>query len=154
MPNKMKKLRHAIHFTQAEVANILKIPVSTYQQYETEKRACPPDMLIKIADFYHVSIDELLLRTPSDQSRYIKVSADEQSFLSAYRASDAHDKRIVKMILHKSGQSDTPKDPPPKKFFQDPMRFANRGAEATDSEAPTPEQLENLEDLPDVPDET
>ena len=98
MPNKMKELRHTMHLTQAEVANILKIPVSTYQQYETEKRACPQDVLMKIAAFYDVSIDELLLRKSLPQSRYIKVSADEHTLLSDYRASNAHDKRIVYLV--------------------------------------------------------
>ncbi len=148
MSNKMKELRQTMHLTQKQIADFLKIPVNTYRQYEAEERKMSPEMLIKIADFYHVSIDELLLRNDSSDSRYVKISADEHGLLIDYRASDAHDKQIVKMILHHSGQSNLQKN-----SFQKSLRFANRGAEETESPPPSPELLQDLDDLPDVPDD-
>ncbi len=40
------------------------ISFSTYQNYETGKRLPTAEMLIKIADYYNVSVDYLLCRQP------------------------------------------------------------------------------------------
>ena len=156
MPNKMKELREAMHMTLKDAANMLEMPVTTYRQYEIERNEMSIDTLIKVADFYDITVDELLLRKMSP--RYVKVSIEEQKILQHYRTASQHDKRIIRFILNESCQTDVQKeapqqDHPPKKSFQEPLRFANRGAEGTDAEAPTPELLENLDDLPDVPDE-
>ena len=48
---------------QKEVASILKITRQQYGLYESGKRDIPIDLLIKLADFYGVSIDYILNRT-------------------------------------------------------------------------------------------
>ena len=60
---KLKDLRINNDSYQKEVAAILKITRQQYGLYETGKRDIPIDLLIKLADFYNVSIDYILNRT-------------------------------------------------------------------------------------------
>ena len=60
---KLKDLRIDNDLYQKEVASILKITRQQYDLYESGKRDIPIDLLIKLADFYHVSTDYILGRT-------------------------------------------------------------------------------------------
>lgn len=60
---KIKDLRIDNDLYQKEVANILKITRQQYGLYESGKRDIPVDLLIKLADFYGVSVDYILERT-------------------------------------------------------------------------------------------
>lgn len=57
---KLKELRKKNSFTQSEVAQKLQLTRPTYNAYE--QNICEPniDTLIKLADFYHTSIDYLV----------------------------------------------------------------------------------------------
>lgn len=46
--------------TQADIANYLGCQREVYRRYEKGTRQIPIDFLIKLADFYHVSIDYLV----------------------------------------------------------------------------------------------
>ena len=54
----LKAIRIKKHLTQADVANYLGIARNTYTQYEQGLHKVPPE------DFFGVSVDELLGRTP------------------------------------------------------------------------------------------
>lgn len=60
---KLKDLHIDNDLYQKEVASILKITKQQYGLYESGKRDIPIDLLIKLADFYGVSIDYILNRT-------------------------------------------------------------------------------------------
>ena len=60
---KLKDFRIDNDLYQKEVASILKITRQQYGLYESGKRDIPIDLLIKLADFYHVSTDYILGRT-------------------------------------------------------------------------------------------
>lgn len=59
---RLKELREEYHKTQKEIADYLNIKQNTYSQYENGKRQVPNDILIRIADYYDVSIDYLFGR--------------------------------------------------------------------------------------------
>lgn len=61
--NNMKKLREKLQLTQVQVAKDLNLSKQTYNYYENGKRNPDMETLIKIADYYNVSIDYLLGRT-------------------------------------------------------------------------------------------
>ena len=61
--NNMKKIRESLQLTQVKVANDLKLSRQVYNFYENGKRNPDMQTLIKIADYYGVSIDYLLGRT-------------------------------------------------------------------------------------------
>ena len=59
---KLKTLRKSYGLTQAELGEHLDITKSAIVNYETGIRKIPLDLLIKMADFYNISVDTLLLR--------------------------------------------------------------------------------------------
>ena len=59
----IRDLREDKDLTQARVAAILGVAQNTYSQYETGRIAYTDDILLKLADFYGVSVDYLLDRT-------------------------------------------------------------------------------------------
>lgn len=58
--NQLKYLRDLKHLSQQEVCNALNIEQSTLANYENDKRIPKIDILIKLASYYGVSVDELL----------------------------------------------------------------------------------------------
>ena len=59
----IRSLRTDNHYTQKQIANYLGIQQNTYSQYEIGVLNYPVDVLMKLADFYGVSVDYLLGRT-------------------------------------------------------------------------------------------
>lgn len=59
----IRDLREDRELSQADVAAILSVAQNTYSQYETGKIDLTAPVLVKLADFYGVSIDYLLDRT-------------------------------------------------------------------------------------------
>lgn len=62
LSDKLKKLRLQKELKQIELANKLSLSSVRYNQYETGKRMPDYELLIKIADFYGVTLDYLLDR--------------------------------------------------------------------------------------------
>ena len=59
----IRNLRIDKEYTQKEIASYLGISQNTYSQYELGVLNYPVEALIKLADFYGVSVDYLLGRT-------------------------------------------------------------------------------------------
>ena len=59
----IRKLRTDMGYTQKQIAEVLGVSQNTYSQYEIGVLNYPVDALMKLADFYSVSIDYLLGRT-------------------------------------------------------------------------------------------
>lgn len=91
---KLYELRKAKNLLQKDVADALAITFQTYSSYETGNSKPTPEMLCKLADFFSVTIDEILGRTSVPgifddariqkseiQDLYDKMTTDEQAFL-------------------------------------------------------------------------
>ncbi len=63
MYHRIKDLRKDSDLTQKEISIQLNISLRAYSHYEYGSRDIPTDILIRLADFYSVSIDYLLERT-------------------------------------------------------------------------------------------
>lgn len=63
----LKEYRRMRHLTQEDVAKVLGIPKKTYQNYEREVREADYDVLCRLADYYKISLDELVGRQPAPQ---------------------------------------------------------------------------------------
>ncbi len=65
---RIKDLREDADLTQQKIAEYLNIKQNTYCQYEKGQRQIPIDLLIKLAEYYGVSVDYILgltdIRTP------------------------------------------------------------------------------------------
>lgn len=59
---RLKELRKAIHKSQQVVADAVGVSQRSYAYYETGIRVVDYDTLIKLADYFNVSIDYLLGR--------------------------------------------------------------------------------------------
>lgn len=60
---RIRDLREDADMTQREVGEAINVPQRTYAYYESGGRMIPPEVLIKLADLYHVSVDYLLGRS-------------------------------------------------------------------------------------------
>lgn len=63
MKTRLKNLREDNDLTQKQLSNILNISQVAYSYYELNRRNVPLELLSKLADFYHTSIDYLVYRT-------------------------------------------------------------------------------------------
>ena len=61
--NNLKSIREDNDIKQRQIAKILNVSQNTYSQYETGVIPITAETLIKLADYYDVSIDYLLDRT-------------------------------------------------------------------------------------------
>lgn len=59
----LRNIREDRDLKQKDLAAILNVSQNTYSQYETGTISLTADILIKLADYYNVSIDYLLDRT-------------------------------------------------------------------------------------------
>lgn len=59
----VRNLREDSNKKQQEIADYLHIKQTTYSKYELGKINIPIEMLIKLADYYDVSVDYLLGRS-------------------------------------------------------------------------------------------
>ncbi len=60
---RIRDLREDNDKTQTEIADYLGMKQPQYYRYENGSRDIPSDILIKLADFYGVSVDYILGRT-------------------------------------------------------------------------------------------
>ena len=60
---RVRDLREDHDKTQREIAEFLNMQVTVYQRYERGERELPLWAAIKLADYYHVSLDYLVGRT-------------------------------------------------------------------------------------------
>lgn len=61
-PNNLKQLRLALNCTQAQMADLLGVTVRGYRNYELGAREPELSVLIKLADYFNVSLDDLVGR--------------------------------------------------------------------------------------------
>ena len=63
MKNRIKDLREDSDLTQQNVADAIGITQRKYSYIETGTQPLTDELLVKLADFYNVSIDFLLMQT-------------------------------------------------------------------------------------------
>ena len=63
MKLRIKDLREDNDLTQSQIAKLLNCDQSLYSKYERGERVIPLALILKLADYYHVSVDYLIGRT-------------------------------------------------------------------------------------------
>jgi len=81
--NKLKELRKQANKTQEELAQILNTTQTTYSKYELEMHEPNIDTLIKLANFYNVTIDYLIGRENANDVGYL--SDAERELLNNFK---------------------------------------------------------------------
>lgn len=76
----IRELRKRYHITIEELADTLNSSYSTIAMYETNKRNPDYKMLAKIADYFSVTVDQLLGRIDLDKPiKYLKICKKAES---------------------------------------------------------------------------
>ena len=63
--NRLRALREDNDLKQKQLADLLQVHQTTYSDYELGRLNIPVTVLHQLADFYNVSVDYLLGRTPT-----------------------------------------------------------------------------------------
>lgn len=63
MYKRLRDLREDADLKQRQLAELLSVSQATYSRYESGELDVPSSVLIRLADFYSVSIDYILGRT-------------------------------------------------------------------------------------------
>lgn len=79
--DKLKTLRTNAGMSQTELAKRLNISKSVVSYYEKAERSPSPDVLIKLADIFHVSTDYMLGITQKKVIDVSDLSDDDMRFL-------------------------------------------------------------------------
>ncbi len=61
---RIRDLREDKDLTQHEIAEYLMCDQSLYSKYERQERPLPLELAVKLAEYYHVSLDYLVGLTP------------------------------------------------------------------------------------------
>lgn len=91
----LKELRESKNLTLKQIAEKLNISASAYQKYEYNLITPSVEMLVKLADFHHVTTDYLLGREPAtDPFDMLPLPEDQKSVMERY-ASFPDDVRAI-----------------------------------------------------------
>ena len=66
---RLRALREGSRLTQTQVAEVVGVQQSRINRYESGKSTPPPEVFVKYADFFDVSMDYLYCRTDKPQGR-------------------------------------------------------------------------------------
>ena len=95
----LKVLRKQNNITQEELSKILHTTQQTYARYELGTSEPTIETLIKLADYYNVSLDYLVDRQFNNDVGYLSV--DDKNFVKMYLSLDDYSK--VKAIGYVAG---------------------------------------------------
>ncbi len=76
---RIQELREELNITRKGLAESLKISYSAMSKYETDERFPEKDTLLKLGNFFEVSIDYLLGRTDSRNGNQMKIALNSIS---------------------------------------------------------------------------
>lgn len=109
---RLKEARRTRNLTQQQVADLLGVPLRTYQNYEREVNNPDTDVLCRLADYYGTTTDYLIGRcdiSSYDSSRVLNRSDDEMRLVVAYRQLSSSLRQsvldIVEALCDASGKS-------------------------------------------------
>ena len=111
------RLRKAHHISQQEISDLLNISRQAYSNYETSKRTPDLDSLMRLADIYGVSLDQLVNHPCTkdglileqkgpftyameiDTADTLYLTREEVELIKGYRAMNPEDKLLLKKLL-------------------------------------------------------
>ena len=77
MYHRIRDLREDNDLTQTQVSRMLGMSQTGYSKYETGENDVPTAILIRLAQYYHVSIDYLLGQT-NEKKRYAEIPQQKE----------------------------------------------------------------------------
>ena len=96
----LKEIRLENGMKRSELSRLTGIHQNTIANYENEERQAPYETLILFADFFGITVDELLGRKGvPDRAAAIPATAQEKRILKKFRALDETDRARIEGIL-------------------------------------------------------
>ena len=113
----LRRLRNDHNYTQTQIGEKLNISRQAYSNYETGKRIPDIDMLIRIADIYQVTLEQLITQTCTktgvinettgpyytgmivESADTIYLSKEEVELLTQYRNAGEDERRLTRKAL-------------------------------------------------------
>ncbi len=113
----LRRLRDDYNYTQTQIGEKLNISRQAYSNYETGKRIPDIDMLIRIADIYHVTLEQLITQNcrktgvinetsrpyytamTVENADTIYLTQEEVDLLTHYRSASKDDRKFARRIL-------------------------------------------------------
>lgn len=112
--NNLKRLRLQQQLKQKPIAKMLGIAVSTYSYWESGKFQPDNEALIKLANFFNVSVDYLLGNTDnpiSPDEKPQKLNPNEQRIVNLYQNANEKAQQIAESVLELGQKKEaTPKN--------------------------------------------
>lgn len=117
LTDNLVRLRKAYNYTQQQIGDKLNISRQAYSNYERGKRIPDIGMLIRLADIYGVSLEQLLTQTCTkdgvlneshgpyyrgmviENADILYLTREELDLLTHYRKAEADDRRLVQKVL-------------------------------------------------------
>jgi transcriptional regulator with XRE-family HTH domain len=96
-PERLAELRKIRGYTHNDLARVLQVTRQTYSLYESGKHEMSYDSLIKIADFFGVTVDYLFGRC--DYLSTDLLSSDEIDIVMKLRTFSKRDRQLTKAII-------------------------------------------------------
>lgn len=89
----LKLIRESEKLNKRQMAQLLDLPYTTYNNYETGTRDPNSDILIKLSETFDVSVDFLLGRETN--SKYL----NDKKYIDKYQSLDDKSKKLVNIII-------------------------------------------------------
>ena len=103
---RLLELRKANQKSQAEIAQLLGITTSAYQNYENGRREAGYATIAKLADFYGVTTDYLLGREPEpDPLAMLNIKVNNQKFIDIYQELPEFQQQVLVDAMRKLSAS-------------------------------------------------
>ena len=117
LTDNLVRLRKAYNYTQQQIGDKLNISRQAYYNYERGKPIPDIGMLIRLADIYGVSLEQLLTQTCTkdgvlneshgpyyrgmviENADTLYLTREELDLLTHYRKAEADDRRLVQKVL-------------------------------------------------------
>lgn len=117
LANNLRRLRTENNYTQEQISEKLNISRQAYSNYETGKRIPDIDMLIRIADIYEVTLEQLLTQTCTstgilnetsgpyytgkvlENADIIYLTKEEVDLLVRYRNAGDDERKLTRKVL-------------------------------------------------------
>lgn len=79
---RIRQLRVLNHYTQEKIACLLHIDRSFYSRIESGQKGCSVDVFVRLAAFYHVSLDYLILGKVNDSVNSSQLKAEVEVLIA------------------------------------------------------------------------
>ena len=99
---RLKEIRKASGETQAAIAEVIGVTRAAYANIENGKREPDFKALLKLADYFDVTLDYLFGRSENSMqasSQSLDLSVAERALVIAYRAASQQDRDVIENIV-------------------------------------------------------